>query len=48
MRSNDSNINVEIKGGRMKKMTNLHSIYLEFILKYITLTPYYIVKDTFR
>ena len=48
MRSNDSNINVEIKGGRMKKMTNLHSIYLEFILKYITLTPYYIVKDIVR
>ena len=48
MTSNDSNINVEIKGGRMKKMTKLHSIYLEFILQYITLTTYYIVKDTFR
>ena len=29
-------------------MTTLNSIYLEIILHYITLTDYYIVKDTFR
>ena len=29
-------------------MTKLHSIHLEFTLQYITLTNYYIVKDTFR
>ena len=48
MTSNASNINVEIKGDIMKKMTKLHSIYLEFTLQYITLTTYYMVKDTFR
>ena len=48
MTSNNSNINVEIKGDIMKKMTKLYSIYLEFTLQYITLTRYYIVKDTFR
>ena len=48
MTSNNSNINVEIKDDIMKKMTKLHSIYLDFTLQYITLTTYYIVKDTFR
>ena len=48
MRSNDSIINVEIKNNRVSKVTSLHSIQLEFTLQYITLTCYYIVKDTFR
>ena len=48
MTSNDSTINVEIKGDKMKKMTKLHSIYLEFTLQYKTFTSYYIVKDTIR
>ena len=29
-------------------MSTSHSIQLQFILHYITLTSYYIVKDTFR
>ena len=29
-------------------MTKLHLMHLEFTLQYITLTNYYIVKDTFR
>ena len=33
---------------RVNKITKLHSIHLEFTLKYVTLTRYYIVKDTFR
>ena len=47
MINNDSTINVETKNNRMNKMTKLHSIHLEFTLQYITLTNYYIVKDTF-
>ena len=48
MTSNKSIINVETKNNRINKMTKRHSIYLEFTLLYITLTTYYIVKDTFR
>ena len=47
-RSNDSTINVETKSDRLNKMTKLHLIYLEFTLRYITLTSYYIIKDTLR
>ena len=36
------------KNNRVNKMTKLQSIHLEFTLQYITLTRYYIVKDTFR
>ena len=48
MRSNDSTINVETKSDRLNKMTKLHLIHLEFTLRYITLTSYYIIKDTLR
>ena len=50
MRNNNRTMNVETKKkkNRVNKMTKLHSIYLEFTLQYITLTNYYIVKDTFR
>ena len=48
MMSNDSNKNVEKKKQYSEQMTKLHSIYLEFTLQYITLTGYYIVKETFR
>ena len=48
MMSNDSTINVETKNNKMKKMTKLHLIHLEFILQYIGLTNYYIVKYIFR
>ena len=46
--SNDSTMNVEIENNRANKMTKLHSTHIEFTLHYITLTCYYIVKDTFR
>ena len=47
--SYDSNVNVETeKNNRVNKKTTLNSIHLEIILHYITLTNYYIVKDTFR
>ena len=48
MMSNDRTMNMKTKNNRMKKMTKLHSIQIEFILQCITLTCYYIVKDTFR
>ena len=48
MMSNDSTINVETKNNRINKMTKLYSIHIELTLKYITLTRYYIAKDTFR
>ena len=42
-------VNVEInKNNRVNKMIILNSIHLQIILHYITLTNYYIVKDTFR
>ena len=45
--SNYSNINLEInKNNRVNKMIILNLIYLQIILNYITLTDYYIVKDT--
>ena len=47
MTSNDNTINVK-KNNRVKKMTKLHSIHLEFTLQYISLTDYYIVNDRFR
>ena len=47
MTSNDNTINVK-KNNRVNKMAKLHSIHLEFTLQYITITNYYIVKDTFR
>ena len=47
MTNNYSTINVETENSRVKNV-NPHSIHLEFILHYITLTSYYIVKDTFR
>ena len=48
MVSNDRTINVETKNNRVNKMAKLHLIHLEFTLQYITLTSYYIVKDTYR
>ena len=36
------------KNNRVNKMTTLNSIHLEIMLHYITLTNYYIVKNTFR
>ena len=43
------NVNVEKeKNNKLYKMTTLNSIQLEIILHYITLTNYYIVKDTLR
>ena len=48
MTSNNSTINVQRKNNRVNKRTKLDSIHLEFSLQYITLTAYYIVKDTFR
>ena len=48
MTSNDRIINVETKNNRMNKMARLHSLQFKFSLQYITLTAYYIVKDTFR
>ena len=48
MTCNDSTINVETKSDRVNKITKLHLIHLEFTLQHITLTNYYIVKDTFR
>ena len=46
--SNHRNINVEInKNNRVNKMTTLNLIHLHIILHYITLTNYYIEKDTF-
>ena len=46
--SNGSTIKIETKNNRVNKMTKLHLIQLEFILLDITLTDYYIVKDTFK
>ena len=48
MMIHDSITNVKTKNNRVNKMTKLHSIHLEFMLQYITLTNHYIVKDTFR
>ena len=48
MTSNYSKVNAQTKNNRANKMTTLNSIHLEIILHYITLTNYYIVKDTFR
>ena len=44
MTSIDITINVETKNNRINKIIKLHLIHLEFILQYITLTSYYIVK----
>ena len=46
--SNNSNMNVETKNNRANKMTKLQLLHLIFIIHYILLTSYYIVKDTFR
>ena len=46
--SNDSTVNVETKNNITNKMTKLHSTHIKFTLHYVTLTCYYIVKDTFR
>ena len=48
MTSNDNVKNVEIKNNRANKMTKLQLLHLKFIIHYILLTSYYIVKDTFR
>ena len=48
MMSNDRTINVETKNNRVNKMTKLHFIRIEQILQYVTLTSYYILKDTFK
>ena len=48
MTSNDIAINVETKKNRINKMTKRLLIHLAFALQYITLTRYYIAKDTFR
>ena len=48
MTSNDSIINVKTKKYRVNKMTKLHLIHLDLTLQYVTLTNYYIAKDTFR
>ena len=48
MINNDSTIIVKTKNNKVNKIRKLHLIQLEFILQYITLTNYYIVKDTFR
>ena len=48
MRNNNKGINVETKSDRLKKMTKLHSIHLDFTLQYIPLTSYNIVKDKFK
>ena len=48
MTSNDNTIDVEPKNKKINKITKLHSIHIEFALQYITLTDYYIVKNTFR
>ena len=47
MTSNDNTTNVEANNG-VNKITKLHSTHLKFTLQYITLTIYYIIKDTFR
>ena len=47
IKSNHSNVNVK-ENNRVNKMTTLNSIHLEITLHYITLTGYYIVKETFR
>ena len=39
---------MEKQNNRVNKITTTHSIYLEFILHYIKIISYYIVKDTFR
>ena len=36
------------KNNRVNKITTLSLIHLEIILYYMTLTNYYIVKNTFR
>ena len=36
------------KNNKVNRMTKFDSIHLEYILQYITLTSYYIVKDRFR
>ena len=38
----------EKQNNRANKIITTHSIYLEFILHYIKITSYYIVKDTFK
>ena len=49
MTSNNNNVNVEIeKNNTVSKIWTLNSTHLEIILQYITLTDYYIVKETFR
>ena len=47
MTSNYSKIEVK-KKQKSKKMSISHLIHLAFILHYITLTFYYVVKDTYR
>ena len=47
MTSDHSIIEVETENNGIK-MSMSHSIHLGFILHYITLTSYYIVKDTLR
>ena len=46
MTSNHNNVNM--KKSRLNKMMTSNSTNLEIILQYITLTNYYIAKDTFR
>ena len=46
MRNNYRTINVETKKNRVNKMTKFDLIYLEFTIQYVTLTSYYIIKDT--
>ena len=48
IKSNHSTINAETKNNTVNKMTNLPSIHIDFMLYYITLTRYYIAKNTFR
>ena len=41
-------VNVQKNNNAVNKIKTLSYINLEFILQYITLTSYYIVKDTLR
>ena len=46
MTSNYSTIDMKREMNRVKKMSTSHFMHLGFILYYITLTGYYVVKDT--
>ena len=48
MTSNYSNVNVKIEKKQSKHNNNIEFNTLRNYAKYITLTDYYIVKDTFR